>query len=137
MFGKTNYVSQKPINHEGSNVGKTQTEEAAMKPAKPSTVHSRIATEDGKTEPPPTTRLRKVVFRGALFIVAFATMSTGCAFLPSGEAEKGAPNNWSRDVATGNPQPVANEGGVNYTYDTSRPARTPVGGETPAGVNYT
>ena len=75
-----------------------------MKPSTPSTLRSRTATEDGKTERPPSTRLRKVVFRGAVFIVACAAMSTGCALLPSVNA---ALNDLLRDPPTGNSQPAA------------------------------
>ena len=45
--------NRKPINDKESNVMKTQTERAAMKPSAP------------RTERPPATRLRKVVFGGS------------------------------------------------------------------------
>src|SRR5450759_4765898 len=56
-------------NHEGSNERKKQTEGAAMKPATP------------KTELPPTTQLRKVVFGGSHKREHLAGL---CAFLLSG-----------------------------------------------------
>src|ERR1017187_421005 len=48
-----NQDDRKPINHEGSKVRKARTEEAIMNPSTP------------KTEPPPSTQLRKVVFGGS------------------------------------------------------------------------
>ena len=40
---------RKPINDKGANVRKTETEGAAMKPATPSSLRSRTATEEGNT----------------------------------------------------------------------------------------
>lgn len=54
-----------------------------MKPATPPTLRSRTATEDGKTERPPLTRLRKEVFGNSLTIVTTKlVIAEGQAFDP-------------------------------------------------------
>ena len=60
---------REPISNGRLTVRKTQTERAAMKPATPSTLRPANggATQDGKTELPPSTQLRKVVFGGTRF----------------------------------------------------------------------
>ena len=48
-----------------------------MKPSTPSTLRSRTATEDRKTELSPSTQLRKAVFAGALWIMAGCILMNG------------------------------------------------------------